>query len=155
MLKKNTLIKMGEIKGEWCVSIYLPIGSHDSQENRTRLKNLMFDAEKNLIDLNMTPLNVAKMLIPVELLLDNPEFWKVRSKGFAVFLTPDSFTWFSLVYQVEEQLVVNNRFYLKPLLKNASQSSFYQKRITFFEASEAKISEIISRGIPLDNFCPA
>jgi len=33
MLKRESLMKMAKVKGEWCVSIYLPLGQADLQKN--------------------------------------------------------------------------------------------------------------------------
>lgn len=154
MLKNDSLIRMSEVRAEWCVSVYMPINRVDAQKNRIRLKNLMLEAEKKLLDLEMIPLKVSRMLGPIEMILDNPEFWKNRSEGFAAFFTPDSFVWYSLQYQFDELIVVTDRFHLKPLLRNASQTRRFhlltlsQKQIKFFEASELGISEMYLKGMP-------
>ncbi|HRH44444.1 MAG TPA: hypothetical protein PKY82_22605 [Pyrinomonadaceae bacterium] len=160
MLKKENLLKMAEVRDEWCVSIYLPINQADSHQNRERLKQLMFESEKKLLELGMEPVKVARILIPIELMLDNLDFWKDRTVGFAAFLTLDSFVWFSCSGLTQELSLVTDRFHLMPLLRNSSVSnSFYlltlsRQRIKFFEASETGLKEIILRGMPrsLDNF---
>lgn len=114
----------------------------------------MFEAEKKLLDLGMMPLKVARMLVPIELILDNADFWKNQKGGFAAFLTPDSFVCFSLLSQIQELVIVSDRFHLKPLLRNDLQgNNFYLLTLThtqlkFFEASEKGLNEIFLRGMP-------
>jgi hypothetical protein len=91
MSKKEVLVKTGRISGEWRVSIYLPVDPHDGQRNRFRLKELMFEAERRLLESEMTPLKVARILLPLELLLDDPNFWQSQKESFALYLTPTSF----------------------------------------------------------------
>ncbi len=151
---------MAETRGEWCVSVYMPVSDADAKKNKLRLKNLMFEAEKKLLGLEVDPFKIARMLGPVEMIQDNPGFWKGRTEGFAAFFTPDSFVWYSLNYQFDELVVVTDRFHLKPLIRNALQNRrFYllglsQKRIKFFEASELGINEVHMKKIPknLDYF---
>lgn len=153
-LKKENLIKLVEVRDEWCVSIYLPVNQADIYETRSRLKNLMFEAERELLELGMFPLKVARMLMPIELLLENDEIWKSRQDGFAAFLTPDSFVWFSIHALSQELVVVSNRFHLKPLLTSISSSNnFYlltlsHNQIKFFDASGTELTEIFLRGMP-------
>ncbi len=160
MLKKENLLRMTETREEWCVSLYMPIDRIEPETNRIRLKNLMSEAEKKLLALEVLPLKIVRLLSPMELILDNTEFWKNRKEGFAAFFTADSFVWFSMQYKFKDLVVVTDRFHLKPLMRNISQTrSFYlltlsQKHIKLYEASEIGINEIYLRGIPknLDYF---
>lgn len=77
MIKQKNILKMAEVRSEWCVSIYLPINNKDIDNNRIRLKNLMLEAERKLIQLNVYPLRVAKILAPIQRLLDNTAFGKI------------------------------------------------------------------------------
>lgn len=154
MLKKDNLISMAEVRGEWCVSVYLPINRSNVKKDRICLKNLMFEAEKKLLCLEMTPQKVARMLGPIEMILDNPGFWNDRTEGIAAFFTPDSFVWYSMQYQFEEMVVVTDRFHLKPLLRNAAKIGRFhllalgEKQLSFYEASNLGIREVYLKGTP-------
>ncbi len=154
MLKRENLLRMAETKGEWCVSMYMPISGIEPEKNRIRLKNLVFEAEKKLLALDVIPMKVSRLLAPIEMVLDSADFWKGRKKGFAAFFTADSFVWFSMHYKFDELVVVTDRFHLKPLVRNAAQTrNFYllslsQKQIKLYEASEIEINEVYLRGIP-------
>jgi hypothetical protein len=154
MLKNDSLLRMAEIRSEWCVSIYLPLGDTNTSKKKNRLKKLTLEAGKKLKALGAAPLKVGRILGPVDMILDNPGFWENRTEGIAAFFTTDSFAWHSLQYQFDELVVVTDRFHLKPLLRNAAQKRrFYllvlsEEQIRFFEASELGISEPYIKGLP-------
>lgn len=76
----------------------------------------MFQVEKKLIDLRTPLLTVAKMLLPLEIILHDNKFWEDKKTGLAIFLTPTSCNWYALNLNYQELGIVSNRFYLKPLL---------------------------------------
>ena len=145
---------MAETRSEWCVSVYMPVNEADAKKNRLRLKKLMIEAESKLRGLNAKPFQIGRILGPVEMIRDNPGFWKDRTEGFAAFFTADSFVWYSMQYQFDELVVVTDRFHLKPLIRNASENRRFhlltlsEQQIRFFEASELGISEVYLKGIP-------
>lgn len=154
MLKKESLLKMAEVRERWCVSMFMPINQIEPQKNRIRLKNLWFDAEKKLLQLEMDPHQVKRMLAPLEMILEKLDFWKNQKNGFAAFFTKDSFVWYSVPVHMKELVVVTDRLHLKPLMRNLTHNeNFYlltlsQNQIKFFEATESGINEIILRGMP-------
>jgi len=76
----------------------------------------MFDTERKLIELGTALWTVAKMLAPIQSLLETDQLRKNKKDGLALFLTPDSFVFTFLSSQLKEAAIVSNRFYLKPLL---------------------------------------
>lgn len=154
MLKKESLLKMAEVREEWCVSMYMPINQVEPNKNRIRLKNLRAEAEQKLIQLETDPVIAHRMLGPLEMILEQPDFWKNRKEGFAAFCSKNSFVWYSVPYNLKELVVVTDRLHLKPLLRGtAENNSFYlltlsQNHIKFYEASENGMNEIILRGMP-------
>lgn len=154
MIKNDSLLKMAEVRGEWCVSVYMPLGDTHTIKKKNRLKKLTLEAGKKLKDLGVAPLTTGRILGPVDMILEHPGFWDNKSEGIAAFFTTDSFAWHSLQYRFDEMVVVTDRFHLKPLLRNAAQNRrFYllvlsEEQIRFFEASELGISEPYVKGIP-------
>ena len=71
MLKRENLLRMAETKGEWCVSMYMPISRVEPEKNRIRLKNLVFEAEKKLLALDVIPMKVSRLLAPIEMILES------------------------------------------------------------------------------------
>jgi len=154
MLKNDSLLKMAEVRGEWCVSLYMPLGDTNTIKKKNCLKKLTLEAGKKLKALGVAPLTVGRILGPVDMILEHRGFWENKSEGIAAFFTVDSFAWHSLQYKFDELVVVTDRFHLKPLLRNAAQNRrFYvlalsEEQIKFFEASELGINEIYVKGIP-------
>lgn len=154
MTKKESLVRIAETRNEWCVSVYMPVKEPDKEKNRRRLKNLIFEAEKKLHRLNVEPFKIDRLLGPTEMILTNSAFWENRTEGFVVFLTLESFAWYSLQYEFDELVVVTDRFHLKPLLKNISENErFYllalsEDQIRLFEASELGINDVFVKGMP-------
>jgi hypothetical protein len=159
MLKKENLMRMAEMRGEWCVSVYMPLSDTESKKKRRRLKNMMFEAEKKLHRLSVEPGKIARLLGPVEMIMENPGFWENRTAGIAAFFTPASFAWYSLRYEFDDLVVVTDRFHLKPLLRDAAENGrFYlltlsEDQIKLFEASELGINEVYVKGIPRNPAC--
>lgn len=152
-------MQMAETRRQWCVSVYMPLTETDPKKKRRRLKNLISVAEKKLRELDVDSVKIAKTLGPVEMIMENPGFWKNQSEGIAAFFTPESFVWHSLQYEFNELVVVTDRFHLKPLLRDTSENGrFYllalsKNRIRFFEASELGINEVYVKGIPRNLAC--
>lgn len=100
------------------------------------------------------PIIAEKVLNPINMILDNKEFWKYRKEGFATFFTADSFVWHSLQYPFDDLVVVTDRYHLKPLLRNASRNrrfhllSLSHKKLKFFEGTEHEIKEVMLKGMP-------
>ena len=159
MLKKENLLRMAEIRGDWCVSLYMPMNEPDAKEKRRKLKTLILEAELKLNNLKLEPFKIARTLGPVEMILDSPGFWENRMEGIAAFFTPESFAWYSLQYPFDELVVVTDRFHLKPLLRNTSENGrFYllalnREQIKLFEASALGINEVYVKGIPRNLAC--
>lgn len=159
MLKKESLMQMAETRRHWCVSVYMPLTETDPKKKRRNFKNLMSVAEKKLRKLEVDPVQISKTLAPIEMILENPGFWKNQTEGIAAFFTPESFVWHSLQYEFDELVVVTDRFHLKPLLRDTSENGrFYilalsENRIRFFEASELGITELYVKGMPRNLAC--
>ncbi len=117
-LSRETLKALIEQRDLASVSLYMPTHRAGSQiqEGPVRLKNLLKQAEKELLDRGMRTRNVQKLLEPAEGLVPDSLFWKYQSDGLALFLSPGSFLFFRLPLDFEELVVVNERFHLKPLL---------------------------------------
>jgi hypothetical protein len=100
------------------LSIYMPAvkaGSEVSQ-NAVRFKNLVSEADKRLKESGMSTLDRKEYLKPVRSLFEHREFWEKQEKGLAVFLSKDFFEILRIPLEVEEVVVLDERFHIKPLL---------------------------------------
>ena len=154
MLKKDSLERMANVSGEWCVSMYMPVNNTNPEKNRIRLKNLIRDARKQLLALGTVSQKANRMLAPLGMIVESAEFWKGRKEGFAAFISAESFVWYSLQYDFDELVVVTDRLHLKPLVRSVSETRRFhllalsQKQIRFYEASEIGIGEVFIKGLP-------
>jgi hypothetical protein len=101
-----------------CVSIFLPthrVGP-DSQQDPIRLKNLLGEAEGQLVERGVRAAEARELLEPARKLLDDHHFWRYQNDGLAIFISPKRFLSYRLPIEVEDLVVVADRFHVKPLL---------------------------------------
>lgn len=102
-----------------CLSLYMPTHRiwSEVRHDVIRLKNLLGQAKDRLVAGGMRPADAAKMLQPACRLEDDESFWRERSDGLALFLSPDDFFRYQLPLDFDELVVAADRFHIKPLLK--------------------------------------
>lgn len=155
-LKKTDLQQLIESNGEWHVSLYMPANpvGQEQLQDPIRLKNLLSQAEKDLLEYNVRRPDVEQMLGPAEELLSNKEFWRSEGRGLAVFLSNDVSRIYRLSGSFEELAVVGKSFYVQPILPLLSgNDNFYiltlsQNRTRLFVASRDHLSEVELIGTP-------
>lgn len=149
-LKKTDLQQLIESNGEWHVSLYMPANpvGQEQLQDPIRLKNLLSQAEKDLLEYNVRRPDVEQMLRPAEELLSNKEFWRSEGRGLAVFLSSDVSRIYRLSGSFEELAVVGKSFYVQPILPLLNgNGNFYilalsQNRTRLFVASRDNLSEV-------------
>ncbi len=112
------LEKLIECETSPCVSIYMPTHASGSngQEDSVRLKNLVRQAEQQLVEFGMRRPDAKSLLQPVRQLPTESTDWAARNGGLALFIAPGVFRQFDLPIQVRSQVRVNRRFAIKPLV---------------------------------------
>lgn len=118
LLTKAELTTLAEQQAAFAVSIFMPthrIG-REVQQNPIRLKNLLAQARQKLIERGLRSSEADQLLQPAQTLIDDNGFWQQQQDGLAIFVMPDQFQTYRLPLPFEEQVVVNNHFYLKPVL---------------------------------------
>jgi len=99
------------------VSIYMPAYSKgDTEQNPTRLKNLIREAQERLVSLGHSISDTSAILDPAEQMLPDSQFWQHQDEGLALFLSTEFFRYYMIPYSVKESVVVAGRFHIKPLL---------------------------------------
>jgi hypothetical protein len=118
ILTKVELEELMQKEQQWCVSIYLPThrSGVETRQDPIRFKNLLSEAEKNLLTLGISPLDLHNILEPANRLVQDSHFWQNQSDGLAIFLSATSLRSFRLPLNFEELVVVEDNFYIKPLL---------------------------------------
>ncbi len=139
-----------------CVSMYMP--THrvptETQQDRTRLKNLLRRAQDSLLAAGFRSQEAESMLEPAGRLLRETLFWKDQRDGLALFLSPGWHRHYLLPVSFEELVVVTDRFHLKPLLSLLGGSEFFilalsQNAVRLLEGSRFGVSEFNElEGVP-------
>jgi hypothetical protein len=140
----------------WHVSLYLPThrAGRETEQDRIRLKNLLSQAEKRLLDKGLRTPDVQKMLEPAERLPLDSDFWRRQSEGLAVFFTAKNLSAYRLPLPFEELVVVSDRYHLKPLLPFfSSDGQFYilalsQNQVRLLKGSRHTVDEIELENLP-------
>jgi hypothetical protein len=156
LLSRPRFEQLSQSASDYSVSIYLP--THEAgpeiQQDPIRLKNLLGEAESQLLAAGMSKHEIGPMLEPAYKLLEDDRFWRYQSRGLAVFLTSDSTQIYRLPLNFESLVVVTNRFHLKPLLPLFFKDKYFyilalsQNQVRFFQSTRYNISEISLDGVP-------
>jgi hypothetical protein len=128
LFTKESLMALVADQQGLCVSLYMPTEQKgpETQQGPIRLKNLLVQIETEVAALGERTPHIQHLLAPAQALVANQRFWQYQSTGLALFLRPDAMTTFRLPLQFQEMVVVNDRFYIKPLLALLSgDDTFY------------------------------
>ncbi len=156
-LTLNQLKNLAQQMANPSISIFLPThrNGQDTQQDPTRFKNLLREAEKQLLCSGTGPREVSGLLKPAEALIEDSNFWNHQHDGLAVFLAPDDFHYFRLPLSVEELLIISQSYYLKPVLPMFTNNGHYfilalsQNEIRLFEGTHYYVSQIdLPEGTP-------
>jgi hypothetical protein len=143
-----------ELPGGVCLSLYMPThqaGPERYEENRIRFKNLLKNAETQLIEADLSGMkarDVSRLLEPAQGLLENGRFWAHQSEGLAIFLNFDNAYTYNLPLNFEEMVIVGQRFHIKPLLPLfAGNGRFFllalsQNQVRLLQGTRHSVSEI-------------
>jgi Bacterial archaeo-eukaryotic release factor family 3 len=139
-----------------CVSVYMP--THrvptENQQDRTRLKNLVRQAQDALTAYGVRPAEAESLLEPATRLLVAIPFWKNKRDGLALFISPGLFRQYQLPTRFESLVVVAHRFHVKPLLALLGGNEFFvlalsQNSVRLFEGSRLGLSAVDEpEGVP-------
>jgi Bacterial archaeo-eukaryotic release factor family 7 len=139
------------------VSVYMPTHSTPGREARQdliRFKNLLRASERHLIDDGLKAHEAARLLQPAVSRLADTNFWRHQSSGLAAFLSIKTESFYRLPLDFSEELVVGERFYVRPLLRLfMGDGRFYvlalsQSGVRLLKGSRNTIREIEMRNAP-------
>jgi hypothetical protein len=132
------------------ISIFLPTHrtGQDIQQDAIRLKNLLRDAERQLLNSGMGPREVTALLQPAQALHNDSYFWRHQYDGLAVFMAADDFHSYRLPFCVEELLIIAPSYYVKPMLPLFTNNGHYyilalsQNEVRLFEGTRHSVGQI-------------
>jgi hypothetical protein len=149
-LSRQDLEQLLEEQSGPAVSIYLPTirAGAETQQNPIRFKNLVRKVETQLEEMGHEPTEIQEITKPLWEMQQDHEFWQHQQDGLAVFLGGDEVRSHKLPMEVDERVVVNDRFYLKPLFRLIRGDGRYyvlalsQKNVRLFEGSRYNLHPI-------------
>ena len=118
------LVRMDDIKNliapheAPCVSIYMPTHrtGKEIEQDPIRFKNLVRQAEEELVASGVRAAEAKQLLSRVDPLLEDSTFWRHQSDGLAVFVCKDDFRHYRVPFSFPEISVAGERFHIKPLV---------------------------------------
>jgi hypothetical protein len=139
-----------------CVSVFLPThrGGAQSEQDPIRLKNLLSEAERRVIETGARAAAAKDTLAPARALLREGLFWRNQADGLALFLSPGWFRSYRLPLEFPELVTVADRFHLKPILPlMAGDGRFYvlalsQNEVRLLEGSRHGVHEVDLEDVP-------
>ncbi|MBN2548888.1 MAG: hypothetical protein JXB15_07010 [Anaerolineales bacterium] len=140
----------------WCISLFMPThrSGEDTRQDPIRMVNLLRQAEEQLIEKGMRTVDARTMLEPARKLEGYSPFWRHLNDGLAMYLAEGVFRYYALPMPFEEQLIVAEHFYIKPLLPLLSgDGRFYvlalsQNEVRLLEGSRYSVGEVDLEGAP-------
>jgi hypothetical protein len=118
LFRNDELKYLAAITDEVCISIYMPAHrvGYEQQQDPLRLKNLLDETEKRLIEDGIRSPDARALLeASRELLLDR-DFWQHQSNGLAVFIDSNETRTYRLPINFNKLVFTGKQFHIKPLL---------------------------------------
>jgi Bacterial archaeo-eukaryotic release factor family 7 len=133
-----------------CISMFLPThrSGMETQQDQLRLRNHIRAAENRLLLDHLRTTQVEHLLQPIQALLEDESFWLHPGDGLALFRSPDTFRTYWLPSSFQEQVVVTDHFYLKPLLPFLSKDERFsilalsQNEVRLLQATHYSIRKV-------------
>jgi hypothetical protein len=155
-IRREDIEDLLQLPGGPRVSIYMPTfrAGVETQQNPIRLKNLLRTVQQKLEESGMESTDAAELMTPVRELVDDQAFWQTASDGLAIFFSPEVFRTYRLPAPLDELVLVNDRFHLKPLFTLlAEDQPFYVlalslKDIRLIAATRHHAEELEIPGVP-------
>lgn len=138
------------------VSIFVPThrAGAETRQGPIRLKNLLREAERQLLRSGLRAPEAKSLLEPARGLLQDSLFWQYQSDLLALFVAPETFRCYRLPLSFGELVVVTDRFHIKPLLPLFSgDGQFYllalsQNEVRLIRGTRDSVSEVDLEGVP-------
>ena len=103
-----------------CVSIFIPTHRSGQEVNQgldqRMLKNKLKAVRLALAEYQLNEREIDELLQPADALLAGTSFWKKRSDGLAIFISPGEFVYYSLPVKFDAFSFVDTHYYLLPLI---------------------------------------
>lgn len=141
-----------------CVSFFLPTspaGGHRMPTAPLMLRNLLDQAMAQLAAQGMSTSDSEQLLQPVAAVaVPNKEFWSYQRNGLAIFVAPDLYLTYHLPLTLPELVVVDQRFYIRPLLPMIDGNELFyvlalsQNLVRLFQGTRYQMTELALTDTP-------
>lgn len=150
MINKSQIDKLIEKVGKHCISIYMPtFRAGRTQEDQLRFKNALSEVLDKLQQRGFDKKEAHRFLGKGYELLDNDEFWMYQSDGLAVFISENSFEYYTLPVHFNSRMEIGTTFYIRPLMPMFDENGRFfllalsQNEVKFFEGNRYSITPVI------------
>jgi hypothetical protein len=156
ILDRRDLRTLSSKRDGWHVSIFMPthrVGP-ETQQDPIRLKNLLGEAEQRLMKAGLRSSEAEARLEPVSQLVEDGLFWQQQSDSLAIFVSAEEAFHYRIPFDLEELVVVAERFHVKPLLPFLSgDGQFYvlaisKNGVRLLHGTRYSVGEVDLEGIP-------
>ncbi len=117
-IDSNDIISLAAPQYEACISIYMAEEKtgRDTRKNAILFKELCHRAEEKLTRYGIEKDAINDLLAPLKELEKDEAFWQTRDQGLAVFRSKDTLKVILLPVAFEPMEIVDQHFYIRPLL---------------------------------------
>ncbi len=143
-----------------CISMFLPThpAGTVAQQDTMRLRNLIREAENLLLLRNVSQNVIEELLKPIGRFQERATYWQHPGEGLALFRSRDMFQSYLLPLGFQENVVVSDHFYLKPLFPlftndgqfyvlALSQNSLRLLKATHYSVQQVALPATISQSL--------
>ena len=155
-LQQDEIIRLAQTDEQWCVTIYLPTfrNGHKRKENPVRLKSAVHATKQELEARGVEPGLFQSLWRECQALTEDTVFWNEVEDGLALLSTPAGTKIFLTSEKFDEDIVVDHRFDLVPLLRIVQSGlHFYllaldQNRTRLFAGTRHELTPVDTGGLP-------
>lgn len=157
LIPQEDLLRLAEVQDGICVSIYLPThrASNEIEQDRIRLKNLLDEAEAQLLEGGLSKGETESLLAAIqEQLGPQSTFWQHQLDGLCIFRSARLLYAYRLPFSFEPLAAVGTGFHIKPLLPLLSgNGQFYlmtlhQDEVDVYQGTRYALSRLEIEELP-------
>lgn len=138
------------------VSLFMPTHrkGREIEQDPIRLKNLLRLAEDRMVERGTKSREAREILEPAYRLLNDSLYWKHQSDGLVIYAVNDFFRDFRVPAEMDELVVVTDRFHIKPVIPLISGDgrfyilAFSLKSVRLLMGTRFSVGEIDISGLP-------
>jgi hypothetical protein len=137
-----------------CVSLFMPTHRGGAEEDPIRFRNLLGQAEEQLVAHGLRATEARELLVPLHSLQKEGSFWSNQCDGLAIFLSPDLQRVYRLPWTFREELQVARLFHVAPLLPLLQGDGRFfvlalsQNCVRLFQGTRFTVSPVDLKGVP-------